>query len=110
VRIEPESFLREIAPARTFCFSEELPHLEAAGLGRGLGPNSAFAIGPEGFEGAVRFANEPARHKLLDLIGDLSLSGVPPGALDVTAQRSGHRANVEFARRIAGAVTITRSD
>jgi UDP-3-O-acyl-N-acetylglucosamine deacetylase len=109
VHLEPEAFVREVAPARTFCFSEELPLLAGAGLGRGLGPDSAFAIGPEGFEGHVRFADEPSRHKLLDLIGDLSLAGVPVAALDVSAVRSGHAANVEFARRIAAGVTVARS-
>jgi UDP-3-O-[3-hydroxymyristoyl] N-acetylglucosamine deacetylase len=109
LHLEPEVFVREVAPARTFCFSEELPLLAGAGLGRGLGPDSAFAIGLEGFEGQVRFADEPSRHKLLDLIGDLSLSGVPVAALDVTAVRSGHAANVAFARQIAAGVTVTRS-
>lgn len=110
LHLKPEVFVREVAPARTFCFSEELPLLEGAGLGRGLGPDSAFAIGTEGFEGDIRFSDEPSRHKLLDLIGDLSLSGVPVAALDVSAARSGHAANVEFARRIASGVTVTRSD
>lgn len=104
--LTPQSYLAEVAPAKTFAFEEELPMIRAAGLGQGLGETNAFLIGPEGLLGAAQFADEPARHKMLDLIGDLYLSGVPPQALSVTAERNGHRANVEAAARLARSVTV----
>lgn len=108
--VTPETYLREVAPARTFCFESELPYLKELGLGQGLDGASAFAIGASGYVGSVRFPDEPVRHKLLDLIGDLYLSGVPIAALGVVASRSGHRANVEAAHKLAAAVTLIRSD
>lgn len=90
----------EIAPARTFGFAEDLPAIEAAGLAKGLDLQSALLLGASGYLNNERFADEPARHKLLDAIGDLYLAGVPIRLLNVTAERSGHRANVEAAALI----------
>ncbi len=96
-----ESFSDEIAPARTIAFEVELPHLERLGLGRGLDRKSCVIVGPAGYGNQPRFADEPARHKLLDAIGDLYLAGVPIGLLDVAARRSGHKLNVEAAAKLA---------
>ena len=104
-----EAFGREIAPARTFGFERELPRLRELGLARGLDLEKALLLGEEGYVNEPRFPDEPARHKLLDLIGDLYLAGVPPSLLDVAAERSGHRLHVEAARRLARAVRIERS-
>lgn len=95
----------EIAPARTFALAEEVPMVLAAGLGKGLGLEQVLIVGLEGYKNDPRFPDEPARHKMLDLLGDLYLSGVPAGCLDVVAERSGHRTNVEAAARLLAAVT-----
>lgn len=98
------AFEAEIAPARTIGFEEELPMLEKLGLGQGLDRESCVLVGRDGYLNEPRFADEPARHKLLDLIGDLYLAGVPIGLLDVSATRGGHRLHVEAAARLASDV------
>ena len=71
------------------------------GLGRGLGADSAVILGDEGYKNAVRFEDEPARHKLLDLMGDLYLAGVPLRALNFVGERSGHRTHVRAAAMVS---------
>lgn len=93
-----ESYELEISPARTTVFSDEIEQVRAAGLGKGLDESSVLIIGQQGYENYARFPDEPARHKLLDLIGDLYLSGVPIDQLNVVGYRSGHRRNVEMAK------------
>lgn len=87
----------EIAPARTFALEEEVPALLEAGLGSGLDESSVVILGAQGYASETRFPDEPARHKLLDLMGDLYLSGVPARHLNVVAERSGHTSNVRAA-------------
>lgn len=99
----PGSYAGEVAPARTFALAEELPPIIQAGLARGLDRDSALVLGIEGYKNDPRFPDEPARHKLLDLLGDLYLSGIPIGALDVVAERSGHRTHVKAAAMLAKA-------
>jgi UDP-3-O-acyl-N-acetylglucosamine deacetylase len=101
----PAGYGQEIAPARTLVLSEEIEPAKAAGLGRGLDESSVLIVGKVGYESAPRFIDEPARHKLLDLIGDLYLAGVPLRFLNVVAERSGHRANVEVAAMLKTALT-----
>ncbi|MEA2551908.1 MAG: UDP-3-O-[3-hydroxymyristoyl] N-acetylglucosamine deacetylase [Fimbriimonadaceae bacterium] len=98
------SYETEIAPARTFAFCEEVPLLLEAGLGQGLNKDSALILGERDYEGPARFPDEPARHKLLDLIGDLYLSGVPIDSLNVTSERSGHTSNVRAAAKLRSAL------
>lgn len=97
-------YSEDIAPARTFALSEEVPLVLEAGLGRGLDENSVLILGASGFDGTPRFPDEPARHKLLDLIGDLYLSGVPVRRLNVSAERSGHASNVKAAALLHEAI------
>lgn len=94
----------EIAPSRTFAFAEEIPFIIEMGLGKGLDETSALILGIEGYKNEARFEDEPARHKLLDLMGDLYLAGVPVRALSVVAERSGHRANIHAAKMLADAI------
>jgi UDP-3-O-[3-hydroxymyristoyl] N-acetylglucosamine deacetylase len=94
-------YASEIAPAKTLAFEDELTMLRAAGLGKGGTPENTLVIGSEGYLTENRFPDEPPRHKLLDCIGDLYLSGVPPRFLNVVAEKSGHKMNVEAARRLA---------
>ncbi|MCI0531339.1 MAG: bifunctional UDP-3-O-[3-hydroxymyristoyl] N-acetylglucosamine deacetylase/3-hydroxyacyl-ACP dehydratase [candidate division Zixibacteria bacterium] len=121
-----DEFVRDFAPARTFCFLHEVESLKAQGLIKGGGLDNAvvicdnnikdselprlkklFNLDREVFVGKtgilndvpLRFHNEPVRHKALDLLGDLFLIGVPLKA-HVLAARSGHAANVALAKKI----------
>jgi UDP-3-O-[3-hydroxymyristoyl] N-acetylglucosamine deacetylase len=90
---DPRDFVERIAPARTFAFEHEIEGLADRGLGSHVTPSSVVVVGKESifFDGPAFLADEPARHKLLDLVGDLFLHGGPPrGAL--SAHRPGHRA------------------
>lgn len=94
----PEAYARDIAPARTFCTDQEAVAMRAAGLFGHLSAREMLVLGPHGpVDNALRFDNEPARHKLLDVVGDLALVGRPIQA-DVVARRSGHALNHELAR------------
>ena len=106
--LDPATYRNEIAPARTFAFGEEGEPLRAAGLGKNLDESTALIPGRDGYVNRDRWPDEPARHKILDLIGDLALAGVPPCLLDVVAVRSGHRANVAAAQRLAQHVRVER--
>jgi UDP-3-O-[3-hydroxymyristoyl] N-acetylglucosamine deacetylase len=103
---ETDDFVTAVAPARTFALIAEVEWLRARGLARGGGLHNALVLGPDGplNPGGARFANEPARHKLLDALGDLSLlGGLPRARIDLV--RPGHRllhAVVRAARVLAG--------
>jgi len=106
--LTPDLYAHEIASARTIVLEREIEPARQAGLGKGLEEGGVVAIGAAGYLTEVRFGDEPARHKLLDLIGDLALSGVPACLLNVTAERSGHRTNVEAAAKLARHVRVKR--
>ena len=91
-----------IAPARTFGFREEVDRLLAAGLAQGASLDNAVVVEATGYSVALRFRNEPARHKLLDLIGDLALAGPLPKA-SIVAYRPSHRLNNALARALCSA-------
>lgn len=92
-----EDYIKEIAPARTFGFTNELEKLKKLGLARGATVDSALAIGEMGYLNAPRFPDEPVRHKILDLIGDLSLSTIGLRCKFV-ANKSGHNLNLSVAK------------
>lgn len=93
-------YRREIAPARTFSLKEEAEALQAQGLGTHLSPKDVLVIGEDGpIENAFRFEDEPVRHKVLDVLGDLSLVGRPLQAR-IVAGRSGHALNRRLAMRL----------
>lgn len=96
----------EIAPSRTFAFEEEIEPILRAGLAKGLNLETALIIGKDGFNNEAKWPDEPSRHKMLDLIGDLFLVGIPPELLNVVAVRSGHRTNVAAAMRLKEHVKI----
>ncbi|HCC46685.1 MAG TPA: UDP-3-O-[3-hydroxymyristoyl] N-acetylglucosamine deacetylase [Elusimicrobia bacterium] len=98
--LTPEEYLVRVAPARTFGFSHELEALKAAGLGLGGSLDNAVVITETEVlaKGGLRYADEFARHKLLDLIGDLALAGLPLKDIYIEAERPGHAANVNFAK------------
>lgn len=122
-------FVKDFAPARTFCFLSEVIWLHEQGLIKGGSLDSAIVIvdkelseeeltglkdrfgldytpvlGTNGIlnNTELRFKNEPARHKLLDMLGDLALAGVRVKA-QILAARPGHASNVEFAKLIRAA-------
>lgn len=101
VCINPEVFKREIAPARTFCTSEEIDALLAAGLGRGGRADNVLVVHQDHYSPDLRFADEIVRHKVLDMIGDLSLAGGTIAA-DVTGIKSSHALNTALVKRIVG--------
>jgi UDP-3-O-acyl N-acetylglucosamine deacetylase len=105
---EPETYIDQIAPARTFSLEDEAKAMQALGLFTTFSPRDLLVVGSAGpIDNAWRFDNEPARHKLLDLIGDLSLAGAPVRA-HITAHRSGHALNHEMARALASLHTSPR--
>jgi len=98
--LSADNFEREIAPARTFVFAHEVEALRAAGLGKGANPQNTLVVGPEGPQAnTLRWDDELARHKILDLIGDLANAGVDLDA-HIIATRSGHGLNMALVQRI----------
>ena len=95
-----DDFIEELSPARTFIFEHEAEELRRRGHGKHLSPKDLLVIGPDGpLENDFRFADECVRHKILDLIGDLSLVGRPIcGRL--VAHKSGHELNHRLARKL----------
>lgn len=99
--ITPEVFKKEISPARTFCFDYEIEALKRNKLARGGSLDNAVVIGIDRIhcKGNLRFQDEFVRHKIFDLMGDLYLLPGPIHA-DITAVRSGHGHNINFARQM----------
>ncbi len=89
--VNRESFLRELAPARTFALLAEVEWLHRRGLGLGGDLDNCVVFGPDGpTNTGLRFADEPVRHKALDVIGDLALAGGPIWA-HIEVERGGHQ-------------------
>lgn len=94
------SFEEAIAPARTFCLKEEAEALRAAGFGKGATFENTLVVGEEGvINNTLRFEDEFARHKVLDLLGDLYLLGGHLRAR-VVAIKSGHPLNVKLLKKL----------
>ena len=96
-----EDYSKAIAPARTFGFLSEIETLRAHGLGLGASYENAVVLNDKGMcLNPPRYLNELARHKLLDLIGDLALVGQPIQA-HVIAIKPSHTLNVRLARLLS---------
>jgi UDP-3-O-acyl N-acetylglucosamine deacetylase len=94
-------YAERVAPARTFSTLAEAQAMRRMGLFTQFTPRDLLVIAPYGpIDNTLRFANEPAMHKLLDMVGDLSLAGRPIIGR-VVASRSGHALNHEMARALA---------
>jgi UDP-3-O-[3-hydroxymyristoyl] N-acetylglucosamine deacetylase len=106
--INPDYFIREIAPARTFGYLHEVEALRSAGLARGGSLDNALVFAPDGPMTPLRWHNEVVRHKVLDLIGDFALLGAWP-ALDVVSVKSGHRLHARAARELRALRDARRS-
>jgi len=129
-----KEYAEEFAPARTFCFMSEVEFLHKQGLIKGGTLDNAVVICDDGYtqedadrlqvifnyrnrviigktgilaDVPLRFPNEPVRHKVVDLIGDLSLIGMPIKA-HILAARSGHAANVALARKLRAEIDKRR--
>ena len=90
MNVEAEAFTKAIAPARTFCFEAEVEELRKRGLGKGATLENTIVVrNPPDPNQPLRFADEPVRHKVLDLMGDLFLLGADLQAR-VVATKSGH--------------------
>ena len=95
-----DDFVKQLAPARTFVFEQEVQELRSRGFGKHLTPKDFLVIAPTGpIENEFRFADECARHKVLDLIGDLYLLGRPIRGR-IVAHKSGHSLNHQLVRRL----------
>jgi UDP-3-O-[3-hydroxymyristoyl] N-acetylglucosamine deacetylase/3-hydroxyacyl-[acyl-carrier-protein] dehydratase len=98
--VDPLTFVKELAPARTFCLESEVNEIKAHGLGKGANYQNTLVMSSKGpLENTLRFPNECARHKVLDIVGDLFLLGYPvTGA--VYATKSGHALNRALVKKI----------
>ena len=100
MKITDETFVEEIAPARTFGFLKEVEMLRQRGLALGGSLDNAIVLGETGvLNNALRFEDEFVRHKILDAVGDLALVGHPVIG-HLVAHRAGHALHTEFAAKI----------
>ena len=102
--VTPESFAKELAPARTFGFTHEVAELQARGLIKGASATNAIVLDERGVVhgGTLRWPDEFVRHKAADILGDLALTGARVQA-HVVATRPSHGGNVALARALARA-------
>ena len=109
MKITDETFVEEIAPARTFGFLKEVEMLRQRGLALGGSLDNAIVLGETGVlnQNALRFEDEFVRHKILDAIGDLSLVGYAVIG-HLVAHRAGHALHTAFAARILEEVDAWR--
>jgi UDP-3-O-[3-hydroxymyristoyl] N-acetylglucosamine deacetylase len=102
IQLTNGQFARQVASARTFGFLDEVEALRDLGLARGGSLENAIVLTPEGGilnrEG-LRFADEFVRHKIIDIIGDLALFGMPVLG-HVVAERTGHGVHTELVSRV----------
>jgi UDP-3-O-[3-hydroxymyristoyl] N-acetylglucosamine deacetylase/3-hydroxyacyl-[acyl-carrier-protein] dehydratase len=102
LEVSPETWLTQLAPARTFCFFEEIEFLIRNGLIKGGSLENAVVIRDDAVltTEPLRFPEEFVRHKILDIVGDLSLLGCPLAG-HIVALRPSHAANAELTRQLA---------
>ncbi|MCC7473951.1 MAG: UDP-3-O-[3-hydroxymyristoyl] N-acetylglucosamine deacetylase [Pirellulales bacterium] len=105
--ITPEAFRREVAPCRTFIPEEVANGMLAQGIGKRVSTSDLLIFGPNGPIGnSLRFPEECARHKMLDVVGDLALTGCEVVG-HVVAHRSGHALHAELAKQLLEHATAT---
>lgn len=101
IELTPDRFIREVAPARTFVTAAQAEQIRASGVAGHVTNQDLLVISESGpVDNEYRFANECARHKTLDLIGDLALSGVELIGR-FTSFRGGHNLNGQVAKQLA---------
>lgn len=106
LEVNSDNFKKEIAPCRTFALYKEITYLLDRGLIKGASLDNAVIIHDEvAFsKGGLFFPDEMVRHKILDMIGDLSLVGIEFEA-HVVALRAGHASNCAFAKELLNSIT-----
>lgn len=98
--VDEKIFDNDIASARTFCMEQEALVLIKQGLGKGANYENTLVMGDRGpVKNTLRFPDEPVRHKVLDLVGDLYLTGMPIAA-HIVAIKSGHVLNMELVSKL----------
>lgn len=108
--ITPESYLRDLAPCRTFLLESEAQDLHRAGVGLHLTPADVLVYGKKGvIDNLPRFPNEPARHKVLDIIGDIALFGRELRG-HIVGCRSGHPLNAELVYQLIARLPQPRTN
>ena len=108
LRVSEESFVEDIAPARTFGFLKEVETLRRQGLALGGSLENAIVLGETGIlNNSLRFNDEFVRHKILDAIGDLALVGYPIIG-HLVAHRAGHALHTAFAAKIVEEIDAWR--
>jgi UDP-3-O-[3-hydroxymyristoyl] N-acetylglucosamine deacetylase len=108
IEIDPLTYPEEIAPNRTFGFQHEVEALIRRGLAQGGTLDNAVVFGPNGPLAPLRSADEPCRHKILDLIGDLALLGAYPQC-EIIAIKSGHKLHCMAVRELRPAGAAARA-
>jgi len=99
-RLAPESFEKNLASARTFLLEAEAKQFQARGMGKHVGPRDILVIGSAGpVKNSYRFPNECVRHKIVDLIGDLTLVGRELSGR-IVAYKSGHSLNQRLVKKL----------
>jgi UDP-3-O-[3-hydroxymyristoyl] N-acetylglucosamine deacetylase len=108
LEIDPATYAAEVAPNRTFGFEHEVQALIRRGLAQGGTLDNAVVFGPDGPLAPLRSADEPCRHKILDLVGDLALLGAYPQC-EVIAIKSGHKLHCMAVRELRPAGATARA-
>ena len=99
-QLTPENFEKHLARARTFLLEAEAKQFQARGMGTHLGPRDILVVNSDGpIKNSFRYPNECARHKIVDLIGDLALVGRAIRGR-IVAYKSGHSLNQQLVRRL----------
>jgi UDP-3-O-acyl N-acetylglucosamine deacetylase len=100
IDVTPKSFRTELAPCRTFLLEHVARAMKDQGIGKRVKPQDLLIFGPDGpIDNALRFPDECVRHKVLDVLGDLALTGREIVG-HIVACRSGHRLHAELAKRL----------
>ena len=100
VDVTPKTFRTQLAPCRTFLLEQEAQAMIGQGIGTRVKPQDLLIFGPDGpIDNPLRFPNECVRHKVLDVVGDLALTGHQVIGY-IVASRSGHRLHAGLARRL----------
>lgn len=97
--ITPESYLSEVAPARTIAYEAEIDALREMGLGLGGTLENVIVYNDDGWMNELHYPDELVRHKILDIVGDLRLTGFIRG--HIIAVKSGHALNTTMAKLLA---------
>ncbi len=102
IEINPENYLSQIAPAKTYVFERDIKSLLEGGLSKGGSLDNAIVITDDGIKNPqiLTFDDEPVRHKVLDLLGDLALLGMGRITFSIHAEKTGHRHHIDFIKNL----------